>query len=244
MAHPWAAAIKARKTILYLARNRRNLPPGRPSDTDGRAGTRYFRNRQEATTLTFTRKRESGPLPNIPGRGGATAKRPRITRVSASIVATSLLALGLGAGRGWLGTVATAGAAVIAHNPAQVDIDFAKLVADIANSALEYNAFGDPSMPILRNAPLKFMTPVFHGSLVDANDVHLTTSQTGLDNTLVNLTVRGTYIGQRILENGSTVVHTDISLHNLNGTDALLNRDEYEPGTLTLGPATPLTAVG
>ena len=37
-------------------------------------------------------------------------------------------------------------------------------------SALEYNAFGDPSMPILRNAPLKFVNPVFHGSLVDAND--------------------------------------------------------------------------
>ncbi len=111
-------------------------------------------------------------------------------------------------------------------------------------SALEYNAFGDPSMPILRNAPLKFVTPVFHGSLVDANDVQVTTSQTGLDNTLVSLTVNGTYIGQGILENGSTLVHSDIRLNNLNGTDALLNRDEYEPGTLTLGPATPLSAVG
>ena len=111
-------------------------------------------------------------------------------------------------------------------------------------SALEYNAFGDPSMPILRNAPLKFVTPVFHGSLVDANDIELTTSQTGLDNTLVSLTVNGTYVGQGILENGTTVVHTDVRLNNLNGTDALLNRDEYEPGTLTLGPAAPLSAIG
>ena len=99
-------------------------------------------------------------------------------------------------------------------------------------------------MPVLRNAPLKFVTPVFHGSLVDANDVKVTTSETGLDNTLVSLTANGTYIGQGILEDGSTVVHTDVSLNNLDGTDALLNRDEYEPGTLTLGPATPLSAVG
>ncbi len=111
-------------------------------------------------------------------------------------------------------------------------------------SALEYNAFGDPSMPILRNSPLRFVTPVFHGSLVDANDVQLTTTQTGLDNTLVSLTVNGTYIGQGTLKNGSTVVHTDVNLNNLNGTDALLNRDEYEPGTLTLGLTTPLSAIG
>ena len=101
-------------------------------------------------------------------------------------------------------------------------------------SALEYNAFGDPSMPISRNAPLRFANPVFHGSLVDANDVQLTTSQTALDNTLVSLSVNGTYIGQGILENGSTVVHTDVSLNNLDGTVALLNRDEYQPGTLAL----------
>ncbi len=111
-------------------------------------------------------------------------------------------------------------------------------------SALEYNAFGDPSMPILRNAPLRFVNPVFHGSLVDANDVQLTTSQTGLDNTLVSLTVNGTYIGQGVLKNGSTVVHTDANLSKLNGTDALLNRDEYEPGTLTLASVTPLRAIG
>jgi hypothetical protein len=111
-------------------------------------------------------------------------------------------------------------------------------------SALEYNAFADPSMQILRNAPLKFVTPVFHGSLVDANDVRLTTSQRGLDNTLVSLTVNGTYIGQGILKNGSTVVHTDDNLNNLNGTDALLNRDGYRAGTLTLGPAARLSVAG
>ena len=72
---------------------------------------------------------------------------------------------------------------------------------------------------------MKFVNPVFHGSLVDANDVQLTTSQTGLDNTLVSLTVNGTYIGQGVLKNGSTVVHTDANLSNLNGTDALLNRE-------------------
>jgi hypothetical protein len=111
-------------------------------------------------------------------------------------------------------------------------------------SALEYNAFGDPSMPILRNAPLKFVTPVFHGSLVDANDVQLTTSQPGLDNTLVSLSVHGTYIGQGILKNGSTIVHTDVNLNNLNGAGAVLNRDEYQPGTLTLGRGAPFSAAG
>jgi hypothetical protein len=106
-------------------------------------------------------------------------------------------------------------------------------------SVLEYNAFGDPSMPILRNTPLRFVLSgtVFHGSLVDADDVRLTTGQAGLGNTLVSLTRDGTYVGQGILENGSTVVHTDVRLDNLDGTDALLDRDQFQPASVRLGAA-------
>jgi hypothetical protein len=109
-------------------------------------------------------------------------------------------------------------------------------------SALEYNAFGDPSMSIWRNAPLKFVNSGVQGSLVDANDVQLTTSQSGLDHTLVSLSLNGTYIGQGVVENGSVVVHTDVSLNNLNGVEALLNRDQFEPTSLALAPTTALRA--
>jgi Peptidase family C25/Propeptide_C25 len=111
-------------------------------------------------------------------------------------------------------------------------------------SALEYNAFGDPSMAIWRNAPSKFVNPGFHGSLVDANTVQLTTSQTGLQDTLVSLTHDGTYIGQGILTNGSTVIRTDVSLQSLSGIVALLNHDDFQPGALTLGPGAPVSTLG
>ena len=111
-------------------------------------------------------------------------------------------------------------------------------------SALEYNAFGDPSMPVLRDAPAKFIIPVFHGSLVDANDVQLTTSQSGLDNTLVSLTRNGSYIGQAIVRDGTAVVHTDVSLDSLDGTNALLDRDQFQSASVPLGVTSPVGAAG
>ncbi|HXW81351.1 MAG TPA: C25 family cysteine peptidase, partial [Acidimicrobiales bacterium] len=84
--------------------------------------------------MTFTQKRKSGTPANSSRRAGRTRLRPGITRFSVSIIATSLLSLGLGAGTGWLETAPAAGAAVTAHNPAEVDADFAKLAADVAGS--------------------------------------------------------------------------------------------------------------
>ncbi len=74
--------------------------------------------------------------------------------------------------------------------------------------------------------------------------MQLTTSQTGLDGTLVSLTRDGTYIGQGVLASGSTVVRTDVSLQSLNGVVALLDHDDFEPGTLTLGPLPPISSLG
>ncbi len=67
----------------------------------------------------------------------------RRSRFSASIIATSLLSLGLGAGAGWPGAVPAAGAAVETHNPAAVDSDFAQLVAGIASGPVKL--LGGPS---------------------------------------------------------------------------------------------------
>ena len=87
--------------------------------------------------MTFTQRNTSGRPPNRPMRAGATPTRPRRARFLASIIATSLLSLGLGTGTGWLGAVPPAGAAVEIHNPVAVDSDFAQLVADIANGPVK-----------------------------------------------------------------------------------------------------------
>jgi hypothetical protein len=62
---------------------------------------------------------------------------PRGSRFSASVIAASLVSLGLGAGAGWLGAVPAASAAVETHNPAAVDSDFAQLVAGIASGPVK-----------------------------------------------------------------------------------------------------------
>ena len=93
--------------------------------------------------MKFTQGSTSGPPPNGPRRAGPTPLRPRLARFSAPIIAVSLVSLGLGASTGWLGTLPAAGAAVTTHDPAEVDSDFAKLVADIA--AGPANLLGGPA---------------------------------------------------------------------------------------------------
>ena len=82
-------------------------------------------------SVEFHPESTSEPPPNGQRRAGH-ALRPRLARFSAPLIAASLLSLGLGASTGWLGTLPAAGAAVTTHDPAEVDSDFAKLMADIA----------------------------------------------------------------------------------------------------------------
>lgn len=120
--------------------------------------------------------------------------------------------------------------------------------ADLVNDhgaqgvVLEYNALGDPSMMIWRDPPDLFAGALVSGVLNLANGaVVVSSTQAGLDGTLVTLVRDGTALGQGVLENGATAIPVSRDVSSITGVTAILSNDRFLSASVVLGPSPPIS---
>jgi hypothetical protein len=108
---------------------------------------------------------------------------------------------------------------------------YADMSTDIGaqGTVLEYNLFGDPSMPMLRDEPTPIAVANLHGVLIDASDVSVRSSQAATNGAVVTLLQNGRYIGRGIVVNGTTDITTPTPLTGTTGLQVIVSGDTYTP---------------
>ena len=118
----------------------------------------------------------------------------------------------------------------------------AQTSADLVNdhgaqgTVLEYNALGDPSMTIWRDPPRPYYDYLVSSFLANGQ-VILSSTQGGVDGTLVTLVRDGVTLGQGVLNDGTAIIPVDTSVSGIQGVTAILSNDGFLSSNVILQPS-------
>jgi hypothetical protein len=120
----------------------------------------------------------------------------------------------------------------------------AQTSADLVNdhgaqgTVLEYNDLGDPSMTIWRDPPKPYYDYAI-SSILTNGQVVISSTQNGLDGTLVTLTRDGVTLGQGVLNNSTASIPVDPSISGIAGVTAIFSNDGFLSASVVLESSVP-----
>jgi hypothetical protein len=111
--------------------------------------------------------------------------------------------------------------------------EFAEATTDMTTDVgawgmvLEYNLFGDPSMPILRDQPSPIIDSAYSAHVIDNFHASLQSSQQGSDGAIVTLLENGQYVGRGVLTQGATTITTVAPIDPAAPLDVIIGGDPF-----------------